>query len=119
QERCGVVSGDFFAGVPGGGDVYVLKKVLHGWPDDQARTILRNCRAAMASAARLLIAEFVLPDDDGPAPSKWLDLLMLVYVGGRERTRAEYEVLLASAGFALGEPIPTAAPISLLERRPV
>ena len=107
-DRCDVVAGDFFAAVPEG-----------GWHDDQARPILRCCRMAMQPAARLLIAEFVLPETDGPSHAKWVDLLMLAYVGGRERTQAEYADLLASAGFALDRAIVTNAVIGLLEARPV
>ena len=118
-DRCDVVAGDFFTAVPTGGDVYLLKKVLHDWDDDHARAILRRCRAAMHPAARLLIAEFVLPENDCPSPAKWVDLLMLVYVGGRERTQAEYADLLASAGFALERAVVTEAVIGLLEARPV
>jgi hypothetical protein len=119
QDRCHVVTGDFFSSVPAGGDLYLLKKVVHDWGDDQAGAILRTCRAAMVETARLLIAEFLVPEDDGPAPAKWLDLLMLVYAGGRERTLAEYANLLASSGFVLQRTIATGAAISLLEARPV
>jgi hypothetical protein len=118
-DRCEVIAGDFFSAVPAGGDVYVLKKVLHDWDDDQARRILQRCREAMRPAARLLIAEFVLPENDDPSPAKWVDLLMLVYVGGRERTQAEYADLLASAGFAPERAIATGATIGLLEARPL
>jgi O-methyltransferase/methyltransferase family protein len=119
QARCEAVGGDFFSEIPAGGDVYVLKKVLHDWQDKQARAILQACRAAMNQTARLLIAEFVLPNNDTPSAAKWLDLLMLVYAGGRERTEAEYGDLLASAGFSIGRVISTKSGIGLLEGRPV
>ena len=44
-DRCELVEGDFFSSVPAGGDVYVLKSVLHDWDDDRCVAILRNCRA--------------------------------------------------------------------------
>ena len=53
-DRCELVEGDFFASVPAGGDVYVLKSVLHDWDDERCVTILRTCRAAMDDAARLV-----------------------------------------------------------------
>jgi hypothetical protein len=118
RDRCNVVAGDIFSAIPTGGDVYLLKKVLHDWDNDQARAILRRCRAAMHADARLLIAEFVLPENDSPSTGKWLDLHMLVYAGGRERTQMEYADLLASAGFALERAIETGAAIGLLEAQP-
>ena len=118
-DRCDVVAGNFFASVPTAGDVYLLKKVLHDWDDNRAGTILRRCRAAMHPTARLLIAEFVLPDDDRPSPAIRLDMLMLVYAGGRERTQAEYAELLGSAGLCLERIITTGAAIGLLEAKPV
>ena len=115
SERCELVSGDFFTAVPAGGDVYILKKVIHDWDDDQARTILRACRRSMSLDARLLLVELVVPTGNQQSHAKLLDLLMLVYAGGRERTEPEYHALLASAGFVLDRIIPTAGPVSVLE----
>jgi hypothetical protein len=49
-DRCDLIEGDFFLSVPTGGDVYVLKSVLHDWDDPRCVTILRNCRSADARA---------------------------------------------------------------------
>jgi hypothetical protein len=114
-DRCDIVPGDFFTGIPTGGDVYILKKVIHDWNDEQARTILARCRDAMAGSARLLVAESVVPEGNHESPTKWLDLLMLVYTGGRERTETEYGDLLASVGFANARLVSTASNISLVE----
>ncbi|WP_017613925.1 methyltransferase [Nocardiopsis salina] len=104
SERCRVVAGDFFAEVPEGGDVYLLKGVLHNWPEREALQILRSCRRAMSGTrgARLLAVESLLPDgDDAPHPARTTDLAMLVLSGGRERTRAEYAELMEAAGLQL------------------
>ena len=69
-DRCELVEGDFFSSVPPGGDVYVLKSVLHDWDDQRSVAILRTCRAAMDEAARLVIVELLLPErmtPSGPA----------------------------------------------------
>lgn len=100
-ERCRVMPGDFFEHVPEGGDVYLLKWVLHNWPDEEALRILRSCRRAMGPGARLLVVESLLPDGDGPHPSRAMDLAMLVLSGGRERTREDYAALLGRAGLRL------------------
>jgi hypothetical protein len=105
RDRCELVEGDFFSSVPAGGDVYVLKSVLHDWDDDRCVAILRTCRAAMADAARLVIVELILPEHMTPSPpmlsAALLDLIMLAYAGGRERTEAEFTALLDQAGLRL------------------
>jgi hypothetical protein len=104
-DRCELVEGDFFASVPAGGDVYVLKSVLHDWDDERCIAILRTCRAAMADAARLVIVELILAEQMTPSPpmlsAALLDLIMLAYAGGRERTEAEFTALLDQAGLRL------------------
>jgi hypothetical protein len=102
--RCEIMAGDFFDSVPSGADVYLLKSIIHDWPDDQGLRILRNCRRAMAPTARLLLIELVLPavvrpDDD--LETLCTDLNMLVITGGRERTEDEFVSLLRSAGLEL------------------
>lgn len=108
-ERCEVVGGSFFETVPPGGDLYLLKHVLHNWDDAGAIAILQRCRAAMSEGAKLLVLENILPDaiDEASAPLVMLDLHMLAVLGGRERTRAEYEQLLAAAGLRCTRVIPT------------
>jgi len=54
--------GSFFEAVPTGGDLYVLKMIIHDWPDDQAIEILRNVRAAAEVGTTLLLIETVIPD---------------------------------------------------------
>jgi hypothetical protein len=104
-DRCELVEGDFFAAVPARGDVYVLKSVLHDWDDERCVAILRTCRAAMNDSARLVIVELILPERMTPsAPmlsAALLDLIMLAYAGGRERTEAEFTALLDQAGLRL------------------
>jgi hypothetical protein len=102
-DRCTVVPGDFFVQVPPGGDVYVMKQILHNWDDEAATAILRNCRAVMAPQSRLLIVERVLPEQvtRRDRESVLLDLQMLAVTGGQERTEPEFRTLLAEAGFSL------------------
>ena len=118
-DRCELVEGDFFSSVPAGGDVYVLKSVLHDWDDDRCVDILRTCRAAMDEAARVVIVELILPERMTPsAPmlsAALLDLIMLAYAGGRERTEAEFAQLLARAGLRLASTTALKAGPHLLE----
>jgi len=112
------VAGDFFDGVPSGGDVYLLKSVLHNWSDSAAVRILRRCREAMSKDSRLLVIERVIPPGNAPAEAKLFDINMLVVIGGRERTEREYRALFQSAGLTLARVIPTRLPISLIEAAP-
>jgi SAM-dependent methyltransferase len=116
-DHVAVQAGDFFTAVPAGGDCYVLSHILHDWDDEQCLTILRNCRKAMKPDGRLLIIEMVLPPGDAPHPGKLLDMVMLVVVGGVERTEAEYAALLSEAGFRLHGVVPTNSPVSIVDAR--
>ena len=117
-KRCAITSGDFFDAVPGGGDLYVLKSIIHDWDDDRAVSILSNCRRAMDPAGTVLLIERVIPAANEPSVSKWMDLTMLVVAGGRERTEQEYRTLLERAGFAVSSISLTAAHLSLIEGKP-
>lgn len=96
--RCELVEGDFLRSVPRGADVYLLSRILHNWSDQDACTVLCHCREAMSPDGRVLIAERVLPDEDPPWLSTFLDAHMMVMTTGAERTEGEYEKLLRSAG---------------------
>jgi O-methyltransferase domain len=115
-DRCDIAAGDFFAGVPGGADVYILANVLHDWDDGRCVQILQACRRAMGIRGRVLIVERLIPDDPCDAvPVLLSDLNMLLLTGGQERTNAEYGKLLAAAGLRPGQILPVAAPYGIIE----
>ena len=118
DNRVTIEAGDFFKGVPAGGDAYLLSHVIHDWNEDQCLTILGHCRKAMKPDGKLLIVEMVLPAGDTPHPGKLLDMVMLVVPGGQERTEAEYTPLLAKAGFRVTRVIPTDSAVSVVEAVP-
>jgi hypothetical protein len=97
-DRIEFVAGSFFDSVPAG-DAYLLSGILHDWPDEDAARILRTIRAAAPAHARLLINESVIRPGNDPDGAKWLDLLMLVLLGGRERDESQWHALLEGAGF--------------------
>jgi hypothetical protein len=117
-ERTSVVGGDFFAAVPEGCDAYLLKAVLHDWPDEQCVAILRSCRRAMAPDGVVLLVEQVLDLAPDPVRTAFSDLNMLVAPGGRERELAEYGSLLTAAGFSLGRTVPTGTDVFVIEALP-
>ena len=118
EDRVTIEAGDFFETVPSGGDGYLLSHVIHDWNEDQCLTILGHCRNAIKPGGRLLIIEMVLPGGDTPHPGKVLDMVMLVFPWGQERTETEYASLLGKAGFHLSRVVPTESAVSVMEAVP-
>ncbi|MEO3757984.1 methyltransferase [Mycobacterium sp. B14F4] len=116
-DRVRIDGGSFFERVPADGDIYLLKHVIHDWPDEDAVAILRNVRAAAGPDARVLLVETVIPRHDRDFIGKWADLEMLLGGNGRERDADEYRALLRRSGFELTRIVPTASPFSLVEAR--
>jgi O-methyltransferase domain/Dimerisation domain len=96
-DRITFVPGDFFEHVPPG-DAYVLSGILHNWDDERAAGVLRTIRASASNGARVVALESVIPSGNEPNGATWLDLLMHVLAGGRERTQPEWRALLEAAG---------------------
>ena len=118
EDRVRVEGGSFFDSVPSGGDAYVLKSIIHDWPDGQAVEILRNVRVAAGADATVLLVEMVLPEHERDFTGKWVDLEMLLVANGRERAAAEYRDLLRQAGFRMTRVVQTASPFSIVEATP-
>jgi len=118
-ERVRLAEGSFFDQVPAGGDAYVLKNIIHDWDDAEATQILRTVRAAAPAGAALLLVETVIPDGEGAAIGKWLDMEMLVVNNGRERTESEYLRLFEAAGFQLVGVADTGSRFNIIEARAV
>lgn len=115
QDRCELVSGSFFDAVPEGAGAYILRHIIHDWDDEKCLTILRNCHRAMSPVSKLLVIESVIPPGNEPFHGKFLDLVMLLIPGGKERTEDEYRTLLMRAGFDLTQIVPTGTEISIVE----
>ena len=113
--RCETSTGDFFRSVPEGGDAYVMKWIIHDWDDEKSTVILKNIHRAMDEKGKLLLIEMVVPEGNQPDLSKFLDLDMMVMTGGRERTEAEFNSLLAASGFKLTRVIRTTSPVCVIE----
>jgi SAM-dependent methyltransferase len=117
-DRVRFEGGDFFAGVPAGADVHLLKFILHDWNDADSVRILKRSREALAPGGRLVVIETLVPEDHRPEMVHLMDLNMLVMTGGLERTQAEYGALFDSAGYRLARTVPTAGPFSVIEALP-
>ncbi len=114
-DRCEVVGGDFFTGTPPVGDILTLSHILHDWDDERCVQILRSCTRALRPGARLLVVEDVVEPGVNAPQTLFKDMQMMVLNGGRERTAAEYEGVLAAAGLRLNRIIPTQATARVIE----
>jgi hypothetical protein len=115
--RCDFLFADFFAAVPPLADAIIMKHIIHDWDDDKACLILRNCRKALAGKpnARVLLVEPVISAGNAPELGKFMDLEMMVFPGGRERTEDEFRRLFATAGLQLTRVVPTKSPVCVVE----
>ena len=91
-DRVTVVGQSFFDPLPAGGDVYLLKSILPDWPDAEATAILRRCAEAARPSGRVIVLSGVTPDEPSP------ELLMMVLVGGKQRSLEEFHELARAAG---------------------
>jgi SAM-dependent methyltransferase len=121
-ERCEFVEGDFFEAVPAGGELYVLRSVLHDWDDERALTILRSCRRVVPPSGRLLVIEVLMPGEDATREERLSaslrDVNLMVMTSGGKRTPEELRNLLARAGFETQRVIPTGAAFGIIEAVP-
>jgi hypothetical protein len=117
SDRLTLQAGDFFQDALPACDAYLLMEVIHDWSDDEAVAILGAVRRAAPTGATVLIIEQMIPDDPGPAWTKLLDIHMLALLGGRQRTRQEYETLLKQSGFVFDRELKVPGDLSILEAR--
>lgn len=101
-------SGAFFAGIPAGYDLYLLKGVICRWDDRDAVHILRNCRAAMDDTSRLLVIEGLVTADGAPQGNNM----------PHARSAPNLQRLFAASGLDLTRIVPAACGLSLIEAVP-
>jgi O-methyltransferase domain len=118
MERCTLASGDMFSSVPAGADVYIMKHIIHDWPDERCAKLLKACRMGVNPGGKLLVVDSVIQPGNHFDPGKFLDLQMLLFPGGCERTEKQFRDLFAAAGWQLSRIIPTAASDSIVEGIP-
>ncbi len=118
-DRIVLEAGDFFERIPDGCDAYLMKYIIHDWSDEHCRTILSLIREKLPRDGRVLLCELVVTDEPGPTQAKLLDIEMLVMtMGGKERTEEEFAALFAASGLRLNRIVPTERPICVIEAVP-
>jgi hypothetical protein len=109
--RASAVAGSFFEPLPEGADAYILSDILHDWDDEHAGKILARCAEAAGSDGVILVIEPVR----GQGADTAIDLSMLVFFGGRERSIDELAELAAGHGLELASTTPVTEGRTLLE----
>ncbi len=110
---------DFFREVPSGCRAYFMKNVIVDWSDQQAHTILANCRRAVPADGVLLLIEPVAGEGNLSPRVTFGDLAMLVVTGGKVRSVHEHRELMEGAGYRLNQVIPAAPDLSIIEAFPI
>jgi hypothetical protein len=118
MERCTLASGDMFSSVPAGADAYIMKHIIHDWPDDLCLRLLKACRKSVNPGGKLLVVDSVIQPGNDFSPGKFLDLQMLIFPSGCERTEKQFRNLFAASGWQLSRIIPTAVSDSIIEGVP-
>lgn len=118
KDRVRFVGGNMFESAPAGSDAYVMKYIIHDWPDDLCLKVLKGCRDGVNPGGKLLVVDCVVPGPNEFHIGKIMDLEMLLLPGGKERTEAEFRELFAASGWRLTRVIPTASHVSILEGVP-
>ena len=117
-DRCAFLTCDIFVSVPAGADMYMMKHIIHDWPDEECVKILKACRRAVNAGGKLLVIDNVIKPGNDFFPGKFLDLQMLIFPGGRERTEQEFSELFQASGWKLTRVIPLSVPNSVIEGVP-
>lgn len=118
MERCTLTSGDMFSSVPAGADAYIMKHIIHDWPDELCIKILKGCRKGVNPGGKLLVVDDVIQPGNDFYAGKFLDLQMLIFPGGKERTEKQFRDLFAAGGWKLIRVVPTVTPICIVEGIP-
>jgi hypothetical protein len=116
SDRIELKGGNFFIEVPQGGDLYILKNILHDWDNKACKFILTNIFKVMTSRSKLVIIDTIINNDNKYSYGKMLDILMLIGTqNGKERTLDEFKNLIDISGFEISRVIPTVSPFSVIE----
>lgn len=115
SDRLELQAGDFFKDELPVCDAYLLMEVIHDWNDEDSAAILSAVRRAARKDAKLLLIESVIPEQTGLSAAALLDIAMMTLLGGKQRTRADYETLYKATGFRLNRVIDVGFETAIIE----
>lgn len=82
-----------------GARVYFYHHILHDWSDSYCLQILGRVAAAMTPGySKLLLHEILVLEQGASQFQAQLDMTMMAFNSGMERTRLQWETLLDAAG---------------------
>jgi hypothetical protein len=117
--RCSVYGGSFFDDLPKGADAILLRHIIHDWDVEDTLIILRNCRDAVGPDGKVLLAEALIEDSDSMTLPIRLDLSMMTFYNGAERTLDEYRKLVIQAGLEIVNVMEITPALSIMELAPI
>ncbi len=88
-----MVGQSFFDALPAGADLYLLRKVLNDWPDEETVAILRRCSKAVPPGGRVVVIGGVTVESAPPRLETEMVLL-----GAKTNTLVEFRGLARRAG---------------------
>lgn len=105
--RINFIGGDMFDSVPRA-QVYIMKHIIHDWDDSSCKRLLSNCFNNMEYNGSIICVDAVLSPlgDTAGIAGKFLDIDMMVFNTGKERTLKEWEDLYHITGFRIKDIIP-------------
>ena len=92
-----------------------MMTVIHDWSDADSIAILKNVRAHAPEGARLLLAEAIVDEGARGSFPIDMDIEMLVFASGRERTQSQWRSLVNDAGYRFVQAIPLPGITGLVE----
>jgi demethylsterigmatocystin 6-O-methyltransferase len=84
-----------------GAKFYYLRHIMHDWPDAECIRILENIIPAMGPDSLILIDDVVLPETKVPWQVSMMVMSMMAALGGLERSKEDWEILLDKAGLKI------------------
>ncbi|KAD7116809.1 hypothetical protein R6Q59_006481 [Mikania micrantha] len=118
------VGGDMFEAIPKAHTI-LLKWILHNWNDEECKKILTNCKEAIPSkehGGKLVIIDIVLKVDQDDnkifETQLFFDMVMMIYLTGRQRTEKDWAKLFFDSGFSDYKVTPILGLRSLIEVYP-
>lgn len=116
SNRAESVSGNFFEFIPQGGDVYLMKSIIHFLDDDRSIALLKKIKIVLPEKGKILLVEAIVENNNRYSFAKLLDVQMMVGTeGGKERTYQEYKLIVEKAGLRIKRVVKTVAPVSIIE----
>ncbi|XP_055809329.1 trans-resveratrol di-O-methyltransferase-like [Solanum dulcamara] len=121
SEKLEFVAGDMFQKIPSANAV-LLKSILHDWNDEECVKILKNCKEAITGSGKVIIIDMVMEnpelDDKSVQAQLFIDMLVMVFLGSKERNKEEWEKLFLDSGFTCYKIILTLGLRSVIELYP-